>query len=149
MSASINFPQALQGWCELWGVTELTPQISVEFSSRMTRSLGRCYPDRKLIRIARFVLEESEDLFREVLCHEAAHVAAYHLHGKSIRPHGREWKDLIQAAGYPTSARYRGTSLSRVPPRNPRRHPANSILESLRAELLIRVRSLAFSKRGS
>ncbi len=108
----------------------------------MTRSLGRCYPDRKLIRVARFVLDESEDLFQEVLCHEAAHVAAYHLHGRTIRPHGREWKALIQMAGYPPSARYQGASRYKPPPRARRKRPANSILESLRAELSRRVRAL-------
>jgi SprT protein len=113
----------------------------------MTRSLGRCYPDRKLIRIARFVLDESEVVFQEVLCHEAAHVAAFHLHGQTIRPHGREWKTLIQIAGYPPSARYKGPFLSRVPPRARRKRPANSLLESFRAGLLSKVRSLAFSKR--
>jgi len=114
----------------------------------MTRSLGRCYPDRRLIRIARFVLEESEDLFQEVLCHEAAHVAAYHLHGQTIRPHGREWKALIQMAGYPPSVRYKGVPLSKVPLRPRKKRPANSILESLRDEVLRRVRALAFSKRS-
>ena len=148
MPPSIDIPTLFQGWCDLWGVRDLAPEISFEISSRMTRSLGRCYPDRRLIRIARFVLEESEDLFQEVLCHEAAHVAAYHLHGQTIRPHGREWKALIQMAGYPPSVRYKGVPLSKVPLRPRKKRPANSILESLRDEVLRRVRALAFSKRS-
>ena len=136
----IDIQGLLQGWCDLWGVSDLAPEISVELSSRMTRSLGRCYPDRKLIRIARFVQKESEDLFQEVLCHEAAHVVAYHLHGKSIRAHGREWKALIQKAGYPPSARYKGALLSSAPQKARRKLPA---------EILGKIRSLAFSKRDS
>ena len=143
----IDIQGLLQGWCDLWGVSDLAPEISVELSSRMTRSLGRCYQDRKLIRIARFVQNESEDLFQEVLCHEAAHVVAYHLDGKSIRPHGREWKSLMREAGYPTSARYQGTLLSNLPPRARRTRPANSLLGSLRAELARKVRGIELDKR--
>lgn len=147
MPSPVDIPIRLQGWCDLWNVGELAPEISVEISSRMTRSLGRCYPDRKLIRLARFVLEHSEDLFQEVLCHEAAHLAAYELHGRSIRPHGPEWKALIQMAGYPPSVRYKGVPLSRLPPTAHSRRPSKSILGSLRTELMSRVRALAFSKR--
>ncbi len=71
----------LQSWCTHWGVPELAASSKVEISSRMTRSLGRCYPERKLIRIAQFVAEGPKELFLEVLCHEAAHLAAYELHG--------------------------------------------------------------------
>ena len=115
----------------------------------MTRSLGRCYADRQLIRIARFVLEESEDLFREVLCHEAAHVAANHLHGRSIRPHGRQWKALLQQAGYPPSARYKDPALAKRPkPRTPRKRRKKTLLETLSAEIAHQIRALAFSKRS-
>ena len=135
-------PVLLQGWCDLWGVGDLAPQISVEISSRMTRSLGRAYPDRKLIRIARFVSEESDELFQEVLCHEAAHVAARRIHGRSIRPHGPEWKRLIQAAGYPPSVRYRGAALPKMPARARRRRVKATYLERLQTALLRKLRAL-------
>lgn len=115
----------------------------------MTRSLGRCYPDRRLIRIANFVRQESDVLLQEVLCHEAAHVAAYYLHGKSIRPHGREWKALMLEAGYPTSARYKGSALSKLPQKTTRRRSAQSILDILRTEILSQLRSLALPKNSS
>ena len=142
-------PELLQGWCDLWGVGTLTREISVELSSRMTRSLGRCYPDRKLIRIARFVLEESEELFQEVLCHEAAHLAAYHLHGRAIRPHGHEWKALVQQAGYAPAVRFQEARLSRIPPRNHRRKPnlLEFILAELQAIVSQRTKSPAFNRR--
>lgn len=134
--------ELLQNWCELWGAADLTPEITVELSSRMTRSLGRCYPDRKLIRIARFVLDDSDDLFQEVLCHEAAHLAAYHLHGKSIRPHGNEWKSLMLQAGYPPSVRFKESRLQHMPPppKSRARRPAGkrwiqSVLTDLRRAL--------------
>jgi SprT protein len=44
-----------------------------------------------------------------VLCHELAHLAVHRLHGRSAKPHGPEWRALMQAAGYPPV-----TSLCRV-----------------------------------
>lgn len=144
--------ELLQSWCELWDAADLTPEISVELSSRMTRSLGRCYPDRKLIRIAKFVLDDSEDLFQEVLCHEAAHLAAYHLHGKSIRPHGYEWKSLMLQAGYPPSVRFKESRLQHLPP-PPRRRARRtkgkrwirSVLEELHSALAAHTKSAALN----
>lgn len=131
--------RALEDWCHLWGVEELGPEISVEFSSRMTRSLGRCYPERKLIRIAQFVREESDALVQEVLCHEAAHVAAHHLYGSSIRPHGPEWKELMQRAGFPPSVRYNRVALFAPPTRSPKRGRIASTLSNLRKKILRRL----------
>lgn len=147
-------PELLQEWCDLWCADALAPEISVELSSRMTRSLGRCYPDRKLIRIAGFVLEDSDALFREVLCHEAAHLAAYHLHGRSIRPHGHEWKELIQMAGYPPAVRFKASKLSRVPPVARRKQApvfkpglVDFIFAGLQSALPKKARSPAFKRR--
>ena len=135
---SVDIHRALQSWCHVWGADDLAAQITVEFSSRMTRSLGRCYPERNLIRIAQFVLEDSDALVQEVLCHEAAHVAAYHLHGTSIRPHGPEWKALMLAAGYPPTVRFRREALFVPPARPPKRGRIGSTLRNLRQEILRR-----------
>jgi hypothetical protein len=135
----VDIHRALRVWCHLWGVEELAPEITVEFSSRMTRSLGRCYPDRKLIRIAQFVREDSDALVQEVLCHEAAHIAAHHLYGSSIRPHGPEWRALMQEAGFPPSVRYRRMALFVPPVRSPRRGRIGSTLRNLRQQILRRL----------
>lgn len=136
---SVDIHRALQSWCHVWGADDLAAQITVEFSSRMTRSLGRCYPERNLIRIAQFVLEDSDALVQEVLCHEAAHLAAYHLHGTSIRPHGPEWKALMLAAGYPPTVRFRRVDLFAPPARPPKRGRIGSTLRNLRQEILRRL----------
>ena len=139
----------LDGWCCLWDANDLAAEIRVEISTRMTRSLGRCYPDRKLIRIATFVVEESEELFQEVLCHEAAHLAAYQLHGKSIRPHGREWKALMLMAGYEPHVRYKGAILQPQPAvtaRKPRL--IDLLLGPLEGNLISRVRSVVLNRRA-
>jgi predicted SprT family Zn-dependent metalloprotease len=49
------------------------------------------------------------ELLREALCHEAAHAAVYELHGRVPRPHGREWRDLMQTAGFEPRTRMPAT----------------------------------------
>jgi SprT protein len=71
----------------------------------MRTSLGLCAPKRRELRIARFVVDGPRDLLLEVLCHEAAHAAVYEIHGRRVRPHGREWRGLMKAAGYEPRAR--------------------------------------------
>jgi hypothetical protein len=154
-----SVPSLLHKWCDLWGANSLPTEISVEISARMTRSLGRCYPDRNLIRIAWFVTDESEALFQEVLCHEAAHLAAYHLHGRSIRPHGHEWQVLMQQAGYAPAVRFKESRLTRRPPPRTRRRKSvrvpravrrrwiDSILDKLQVSILKNAGSSAYRRR--
>ena len=66
----------------------------------MTRSLGVCYPRRGTVRLAAYLQKAERPFVEEVLCHEMAHLAARELYGDRIRPHGREWKRLMEAAGY-------------------------------------------------
>jgi SprT protein len=91
---------SLHLWLHTWDTPDLATQTRIELSPRLTRSLGRCYPDRRLIRIASHVAQSTNGLLHEVLCHELAHLAARELHGPRIRPHGPEWKALMRAAGY-------------------------------------------------
>ena len=94
-------PRLLRRWTKKWGVPELAGVIVCEWSTRLRRSLGRAYPKRHLIRLS-VLLENAEfaELFDEVLCHEAAHVAVFHLHGSTVMTHGTEWEELVRMAGY-------------------------------------------------
>jgi predicted SprT family Zn-dependent metalloprotease len=113
-------PQAtawLEGWGQTWSLPQLTNVTRVEVGVRLRSSLGRCQPSSGLIRIHPTLLgdtkgakgdarnEPDESLLKEVLCHEAAHVGVYLLHGASVRPHGPEWARLMRAAGYEPRAR--------------------------------------------
>ena len=114
-TSSSELRKRLSQLFELWGVTELSEEATVEFSTRMTRSLGRCYPMRSLIRIAARLRDEPPAILDEVLCHEAAHLAAFRLYGPTAKPHGREWQDLVRKAGFPPATRLRveaGSSLA-------------------------------------
>lgn len=99
-------PQAFGEWIETTGTQLLHdwgyagPIPSVEISSRLSRSLGRAYPERNLIRLNQILLQLAEPVAREILCHELAHIVAFVRHGRSARPHGEEWQQLILAAGY-------------------------------------------------
>lgn len=93
---------ALRSAFDAWGEADAAANVRVEFSSRMTSSLGRCYPDRHLIRLHEDLRErDARQVLHEVICHEAAHIVAFERHGRDIRPHGPEWAELVRAAGVP------------------------------------------------
>jgi predicted SprT family Zn-dependent metalloprotease len=91
----------IRRWSAKWKVHRLAEQVTCEWSSRLTRSLGRAYPGRMLVRLS-VLLQRSpySPLFEEVLCHEVAHLAVHALHGSQASPHGPEWKRLLRLAGY-------------------------------------------------
>ena len=96
----------LEEWATLWRTADLAGRIQIEPGPRLRRSLGRCQPASGRVHIHTALFEsENAELFREVVCHEAAHVAVYLLHGRRVRPHGREWQQLVVAAGYPPTTR--------------------------------------------
>lgn len=95
----------LHEWARRWRTPRVTA-VEFEFSSRLRTALGRCYPQRALVRLNEIlVLPDNEDLLIEVACHEVAHVAVYERYGKQCRPHGPEWSALVQAAGYQPTLR--------------------------------------------
>ncbi len=93
-------------WGELWGVPHLADSVTVEFSPRFRSSLGLCRPGEGRIRLAAHLANGRPELLEEVLCHELAHVAVYRLHGRSVRPHGPEWKGMVRAAGFEPRVRF-------------------------------------------
>ncbi|HET8656834.1 MAG TPA: SprT family zinc-dependent metalloprotease [Longimicrobiaceae bacterium] len=102
-------------WAGAWGVPDLERDVSVSFSSRLTRSLGRCRPSAGRITLRSDLRLGSRDRLAEVLCHEVAHVAAFRLFGPGAAPHGPEWQGLLAQVGFeprvrttePTSSRAR------------------------------------------
>jgi hypothetical protein len=93
-------------WSSLWRIPDLPGRVHITFSPRLRASLGRCSTRTGSIRLNPGLLRADPEVLREVVCHEAAHVAAWLLHGRRARPHGREWKDLMRAAGYEPRARW-------------------------------------------
>lgn len=83
---------------QLWNAQEILEAASVEFSHRMTSTLGRCLPERNLIRLNQSLINDP-DLLHTVLCHELAHLVAHHRTGGRAKPHGPEWRRLVTVAG--------------------------------------------------
>ena len=100
------YEQWLSSWAEVWGVPELPFRVRISFSGRLQSTLGRCSPRDGLIRLNPGLLDGAPETPREVVCHEAAHVAAWLLHGRRARAHGAEWKDLMRSAGYEPRVRW-------------------------------------------
>jgi predicted SprT family Zn-dependent metalloprotease len=90
----------LEDWAQTWGVPHLATAVTVRFSHRLQRSLGRCQPSLGLVTLSAALKAGDQNVLAEVLCHEVAHIAAYRLHGPRARAHGKEWRDLVSAAGF-------------------------------------------------
>jgi SprT protein len=100
-------------WGAVWGVPDLEHGVSVSFSSRLRKSLGRCRPSTGRVAVRADLRHGDPERLAEVLCHETAHVAAFRLHGPAAAPHGAEWRELVSRAGFTPRVR----SIETVPAR--------------------------------
>ena len=98
----------LQRWAKLWDDRGLADAIQVAYSPRLRRSLAKCSPSNGSIALNPVVKTLPAARFSEVMCHEAAHVAAFRLFGRRVRPHGPEWAQLVRGAGYEPHTRAAG-----------------------------------------
>lgn len=85
-------------WGKKWRIPRLENTVQVRFSTRLKRSWGRADTARCRISISAELLR-NRTLLKEVLRHEAAHIAAYALIGRKEPPHGPTWRSLVAAAG--------------------------------------------------
>lgn len=99
--------ELITGWGRLWGVPSICSGLEFSFSARMRARLGSCHPSRRKITLnAILARPENRAVAVEVLCHEAAHLAASDLFGRGIKPHGSEWKALMRAASFVPRVRF-------------------------------------------
>ncbi len=112
----------LAHWARLWRLPGLEQRVTVAFSHNMRRSLGRCLPCKGRIRLNSILLRRWRPALEEVLCHELAHAAVFELHGGQCRPHGPEWVELMEKAGFPP--RLKIFLDQKKKPVEPRRRPA-------------------------
>lgn len=96
----------LATWGTAWGVPDFPSRVRIEFSPRLRRSLGRCLPVQGVIRLHVGLREVQRSVLREVICHEAAHVATWILHEGRSRSHSQQWRNLMVRAGYEPRARW-------------------------------------------
>lgn len=61
------------------------------------QSAGAAYPQRNLLRFNMSLYRDnSEHFLRQTVAHEVAHLLAYTLHGRKIRPHGPQWQAIMR-----------------------------------------------------
>jgi predicted SprT family Zn-dependent metalloprotease len=101
-------------WAQTWGIPDLPQSVTIRFSHRLRRSLGRCQPSLGLVTLSARLETGDPNVLAEVLCHEVAHIAVYRLHGARARPHGREWQDLVSAVGFTPRVLAREPAVPRV-----------------------------------
>jgi predicted SprT family Zn-dependent metalloprotease len=111
LTPTLSPTRILTRWAKLWDTPGLVDRVTVEFSTRLTRSLGRVRPATGIIRLNARLLSTPREFLLEVLCHEAAHVAAYLTFGSKAQPHGTEWRDLVRRAGYEPTTKLTHPSL--------------------------------------
>lgn len=91
-----------------WGCPALHGSVRVEFTDRLRASVARCDLKRGIIRLSSALLvPRNRLLLPEVLAHEVAHLAVHHLYGSKAEPHGKEWRQLMQAVGLEPRLRLR------------------------------------------
>ncbi|MDP6035916.1 MAG: SprT-like domain-containing protein [Verrucomicrobiota bacterium] len=81
---------------EFYGV-EIDPDISFDLRGM---AAGQANYRENKIRLNRELLEKYEnDFIEQTVPHEYAHLVAYQKFGGRIRPHGKEWRSVMQALG--------------------------------------------------
>jgi predicted SprT family Zn-dependent metalloprotease len=108
---------------DVWDWPELPWEVTVVFSRRLTRHLGRATVSTGRVVLHIALAGATRPLLREVLCHEAAHIVVFRRYGEGMRPHGPEWAKLVWQAGYQPS-RSLAVTASEIPsrPTNTRRY---------------------------
>jgi predicted SprT family Zn-dependent metalloprotease len=102
---SKNLKEDMQSWSRLWGLPDLSQEVSVRFNRRLRTTIARL-SSLDVIEVGpRFIALQSKR--REILCHELAHAAASRRPLGSQRPHGSEWAALVKTAGFDPVSRLR------------------------------------------
>jgi SprT protein len=90
-----------------WGLLERAAAVKADWNPRLRTTAGRAFWNENRIELNPNLLQDHAHSVHEVLVHEAAHLAAFLLHGPRIRPHGREWRQLVRQAGHRPAACHR------------------------------------------
>lgn len=87
--------------------THRLPVPEVRFDLRGRTAGQAVFPrrsDRSHIRLnAQLLVSHPREMLAETIPHEVAHIVIHRLHGRSVRPHGAEWRALMNAFGVEAS----------------------------------------------
>jgi predicted SprT family Zn-dependent metalloprotease len=88
----------LSHFADVWMAPDVRA-LAFRVNSRLTRTLARCLAQEGVIEVSTQV-RLGDRSAREVVAHEAAHFVVARRHGRAARPHGAEWRALMQVAGF-------------------------------------------------
>lgn len=79
---------------------DLEIDVDVEISGRFKQKAGQYRHSERKVRISEHLLENHPDEVMETLKHELGHAVVMNRNGeRRIKPHGREWKSVMQELG--------------------------------------------------
>ena len=99
---------------DLWGVH--LAGVTVVLNPRLRTTVARFLPREKRLEVSTATARARNP--ERVLVHELAHAAAVELHGRRVKPHGKEWEALVKAAeraGLATRTRQRSPAKKATP----------------------------------
>jgi len=97
------------------------PAVKIGLDIRGTVA-GCAYPAELKVRFNPVLLQGNpEGFLHEVVAHEIAHLVAFQVHGRRIRPHGPEWAAVMNLYGV-EPRRCHGFDIDRIEVRRQRRH---------------------------
>ena len=88
----------LSSLADVWAHPRVS-SLRLIINRRLRSTLARWVPPGDVIQVSRAAIERGPTEFREIVCHEAAHVVVWDRHGRVALPHGPEWAELMRTAG--------------------------------------------------
>ncbi len=107
--------RTLSAFATRWAHHEFPVSVAFKLNPRLRSTLARWVLRTRTLELSNPFFD-LPDRHREILCHELAHAIVVHEHGRSARPHGVEWQELVRKAGFAPTVRQRSLR-RRLPPR--------------------------------
>lgn len=92
--------EQIEHTCKSNEIEELISKIKYEFYLHIPNALARAWPDKNLIQINRSLWPELSTKQKiNTVVHEVAHLVVGAVYGPAVHSHGKEWRDVMEAAG--------------------------------------------------
>ncbi|MBC8369857.1 MAG: SprT-like domain-containing protein [Planctomycetes bacterium] len=90
---------------EKWNASSELAQLKIVWNSRLRTSGGRALLNKQIVELNPRLLAKNQQYIEVVLIHELAHLLAAARFGR-VQAHGREWQQLMIAAGQAPDVRH-------------------------------------------
>ena len=91
--------RTLNRWGQLWSVPQLPDITKFRHNTRLRTTIARWFIGSNTVELSTRFFDRRLDQ-QEILCHELAHAVVVRMRGRSERPHGAAWCELLRKAGY-------------------------------------------------